>query len=93
MISLGAKKVVVPGLYTIFRLPIYRTAFPGSPDMWEVNDDLAIHHNVRLARAIDKLNRDERPDAAVVYGDYYSAFESMESYAVGGTYIYYTTLE
>ncbi|XP_057772908.1 acetylajmalan esterase-like [Salvia miltiorrhiza] len=83
VISLGARKVVVPGLYTIFRLPIYRTAFPGNNDMFEVSDDLAIYHNALLQRAIDKFNQEESPDAMVIYGDYFTAYERLETYAVG----------
>lgn len=84
---MGANKVVVPGLYTIFQLPIYRTAFYGNSDMWEVNDDLAIYHNVQLIEAINKFNQEaENPNVAVVYGDYFSAYEALESYSVDGMY-------
>ncbi|XP_057804615.1 acetylajmalan esterase-like [Salvia miltiorrhiza] len=83
VINLGARKVVVPGLYTIFRLPIYRTAFGGNNDMFEASDDLAIYHNALLQRAIDKFNQEESPNAMVTYGDYFTAYERLETYAVG----------
>lgn len=78
---MGGKRVVVPGVYSIYQLPIFQMTFSNNPDMYEWSDDLAIHHNVQLRDAIDKLNRQERHDAVVAFADYYAAYRTVGDYS------------
>lgn len=77
---MGAKKVLVPGLHTIFDLPVYETAF--SQDTKIDGEDMTIYHNNQLEYAIKKLNKEERHDAVVFFGNYNSAFLTLKSYAL-----------
>ncbi|XP_057773042.1 acetylajmalan esterase-like [Salvia miltiorrhiza] len=83
VVSLGAKRVVVPGLYSVYQLPIFQMTFSDKPDMYEWSDDLAIYHNVQLEQAIDKFNQEESPNAIVAFADYYTAYRSIAYYSVG----------
>ncbi|KAH6820973.1 hypothetical protein C2S53_018428 [Perilla frutescens var. hirtella] len=83
VIGFGAKKVVVPGLYSIYRLPLFQTIFAGNPDMYTLSEDLAYQHNSELRSAIDKLKEEERRNAAVAFEDYAGAYSSLDNYALG----------
>lgn len=80
--------MVVPGLYTISGLPIYRTAFPKETS--EAKDDLAVRHNAQLQQAINKFKQEQMPYALITYLDYFSAYQTLQSYAASG--MYYTSL-
>lgn len=84
--SFGAKRVVVPGLYSMYRLPLHMMVFANNPDMYDFSDDLAIHHNAQLKRAINKLNEEQGPNAIVAYGNYFAAYLTLEEYQYHRTF-------
>ncbi|XP_057465115.1 acetylajmalan esterase-like [Actinidia eriantha] len=81
VISYGAVRVVVPGNFPIGCMPIYLTAFQTNNSaaydehhcLKHLNN-FSIYHNDQLKQAIEELKR-EYPNAVIVYGDYYNAFE------------------
>ncbi|KAL9147113.1 hypothetical protein ABFS82_13G153200 [Erythranthe guttata] len=83
VINSGAKRVVIPGNFPIGCLPIYKTAFQtnistaydDSQCLKQLNE-FAKYHNEQLQEAIEKLVQ-EKPNAIVVYGDYYNAYEFL----------------
>ncbi|CAA0400516.1 GDSL esterase/lipase [Arabidopsis thaliana] len=81
VIRAGAVNVVVPGNFPVGCFPIYLTSFPVK-DTKDYDDngclthlnEFAMDHNNQLQEAIASL-RKEFPDVAIVYGDYYNAFQ------------------
>ncbi|KAK9291715.1 hypothetical protein L1049_019664 [Liquidambar formosana] len=81
VIGYGALRVVVPGNFPIGCLPIYLSRFQttNSAAYDEQHclkglNDFAKYHNDHLQKAIEEL-RQENPNAFIVYGDYYNAFQ------------------
>ena len=75
--------MVVPGNFTIGCLPIFLTALQtnNSAAYDEFHclkgmNDFAIYYNDQLKQAIGDLIK-ENPNAVIVYGDYYNAFQSV----------------
>ena len=73
--------MVVPGNFPIGCVPVYLTLFHSnkSADYDEFHclkglNNLSIYHNDLLKQAIEDL-RKENPNAVIVYGDYYNAFQ------------------
>ncbi|CAD5330752.1 unnamed protein product [Arabidopsis thaliana] len=83
VIRAGAVNVVVPGNFPVGCFPIYLTSFPVK-DTKDYDDngclthlnEFAMDHNNQLQEAIASL-RKEFPDVAIVYGDYYNAFQYL----------------
>ncbi|KAM3752584.1 hypothetical protein ACB098_03G029900 [Castanea mollissima] len=81
VIGYGAVRVVVPGNFPIGCLPVYLTiyhtknsaAYDDFHCLKGLNN-LSIYHNDLLKQAIEDL-RKENPNAVIVYGDYYNAFQ------------------
>ncbi|GAV68886.1 Lipase_GDSL domain-containing protein [Cephalotus follicularis] len=81
VIGYGGMRVVVPGNFPTGCLPIYLTGFQTNNSaaydefqcLKELND-LSIYHNQHLQQAIQEL-KEENPNAIIVYGDYYNAFQ------------------
>uniref|UniRef100_A0A2N9H015 SGNH hydrolase-type esterase domain-containing protein n=1 Tax=Fagus sylvatica TaxID=28930 RepID=A0A2N9H015_FAGSY len=87
VIGFGAARVVVPGNFPIGCSPIYLTAFQtnNSAAYDEFHcllglNDLSMYHNYQLKQAIKDL-RKENPNAIIVYGDYYNAFQWVHHHA------------
>ncbi|KAH7847994.1 hypothetical protein Vadar_032551 [Vaccinium darrowii] len=81
VIDFGAARVVVPGNFPVGCFPIYLTAFQTNNsyayDFHHCLEDLnrfSKHHNHKLKKAIRELQI-EYPTVAIVYGDYYHAFQ------------------
>ena len=78
--------MVVPGNFPIGCLPIYLTAFETNNSTSAYDEfnclkdfnDFAEYFNERLQQAIEDL-RNENPDTAIVYADYYTAFKWLFS--------------
>ncbi|XP_052172275.1 acetylajmalan esterase-like [Diospyros lotus] len=81
VIQYGAVRVVVLGNFPIGCFPLYLTVFEANDTtaydehhcLKELNG-LSIYHNNHLKKAIKELKQ-EFPNAVIVYGDYYNAFE------------------
>ncbi|GMP40141.1 hypothetical protein CsSME_00010702 [Camellia sinensis var. sinensis] len=81
VIHYGAVRVVVSGNFPIGCLPIYLTGFQ-TKDHAAYDENLCLkelnsfsmYHNERLQHAIEDL-KIEFPNAVIVYGDYYNAFQ------------------
>ncbi|KAI3456788.1 hypothetical protein Pfo_013451 [Paulownia fortunei] len=87
VINLGATRLVIPGNFPIGCLPIYQTAFQSNvSEAYDENqclkqlNDFATHHNEQLQEAIHNLKQ-EKPNAIVVYGDYYNAYQFLLQFA------------
>ncbi|KAK6149419.1 hypothetical protein DH2020_016944 [Rehmannia glutinosa] len=87
VINLGAQKVVIPGNFPIGCLPIYQTVFQSNiATDYDENqclnqfNEIAKYHNEQLQQAIFKLQQ-EKPNAIVVYGDYYNAYQFLLKFA------------
>ncbi|CAI9094319.1 OLC1v1030039C1 [Oldenlandia corymbosa var. corymbosa] len=82
VIGLGATRVVVPGNFPIGCLPVYRDNPIDGSGGYDSNqclaglNRLAIAHNEVLKEAIEQL-KEEYPNTAIVYADYYNAFLSV----------------
>ncbi|EFH49386.1 GDSL-motif lipase/hydrolase family protein, partial [Arabidopsis lyrata subsp. lyrata] len=81
VIRAGAVNVVVPGNFPVGCFPIYLTSFPvKDPKAYDDKgclkhlNEFAMDHNNQLQGAIASL-RKEFPGVAIVYGDYYNAFQ------------------
>lgn len=88
VISVGATRVVVPGLFPIGCFPLYLTAFQtNNSNAYDKNkclkelNSFSKYHNGKLQEAIQELKR-EYPHVVIVYGDYYHAFEWLYNHAV-----------
>lgn len=100
VINVGAKRVVIPGNFPIGCLPIYKTAFQSNISAaYDENqclkhlNEFAEYHNEELQEAIHTLKQ-EKPNAVIVYGDYYSAYQFLLQLATSqGMYIYRVQLE
>lgn len=80
VISLGATNIVVPGNLPIGCVPLYLAKFATSDsskydELLCLKDynDFSMFYNEQLVQAILQL-RQEHPDVAIVYADYYSAY-------------------
>lgn len=80
VIDFGAVRVVVPGNFPVGCFPIYLTQFrtndSAAYDRFHCLRDLnnlSFHHNELLQQAIQEL-KNEHPNVAIIYGDYYTAF-------------------
>ncbi|KAK4492945.1 hypothetical protein RD792_000272 [Penstemon davidsonii] len=87
VISFGATRVVVPGNLPIGCLPIYQTAFQTNiSKSYDDNQCLkelngfAMYHNEQLQQALVNLKQ-EKPNAIIIYGDYYNAYQFLHEYA------------
>ncbi|EOA19691.1 hypothetical protein CARUB_v10003448mg, partial [Capsella rubella] len=83
VIRTGAVNVVVPGNFPVGCFPIYLTSFPvKDPKAYDDQgclkhlNEFAMDHNNQLQEAIASL-RKEFPHVAIVYGDYYNAFQNV----------------
>ncbi|KAF9610532.1 hypothetical protein IFM89_022904 [Coptis chinensis] len=83
VIRAGAVRVVVPGNFPIGCIPIYLTSFPSDdPSAYDDTNclrnlnEFAVYHNDYLRRALQPLRR-EYPRVVILYGDYYTAFQSV----------------
>lgn len=83
VIRLGAHRIVVPGNFPVGCFPIYLNAFPTTDP--KAYDDMkclkrlnrfAQFHNNYLQMALNNLQK-ENPDVVILYGDYYTAFQSV----------------
>ncbi|KAG7549415.1 GDSL lipase/esterase [Arabidopsis thaliana x Arabidopsis arenosa] len=81
VIRAGAVNVVVPGNFPVGCFPIYLASFPvKDPKAYDDKgclkhlNEFAMDHNNQLQEAIASL-RKEFPGVAIVYGDYYNAFQ------------------
>ncbi|CAO2179228.1 unnamed protein product [Urochloa humidicola] len=80
LISLGAKKLVVPGNFPIGCVPLYLSIFPSQKeDYYDEQtgcikwlNEFAEHHNRMLQEELEKL-RNLYPDVTIIYADYYGA--------------------
>lgn len=88
IVSYGAVKVVVPGIFPNGCFPIYLTLFQTNDssayDQHRCLKDFnafAYYHNEKLQEAIQELKK-EYPDVVIVYGDYYRAFLWLFDHAV-----------
>ncbi|CAL4948751.1 unnamed protein product [Urochloa decumbens] len=80
LISLGAKKLVVPGNFPIGCVPLYLSIFPSQKeDYYEEQtgcikwlNEFAEYHNRMLQEELEKL-RNLYPDVTIIYADYYGA--------------------
>ncbi|KAL3614831.1 hypothetical protein CASFOL_040492 [Castilleja foliolosa] len=84
VVSLGAKRVVVPGNFPIGCLPIYKTAFQTNiSTAYDENNclkqlnEFSTYHNAELQNGIRKMIEEEKPNAIVVYADYYRAYQFL----------------
>ncbi|KAL2245212.1 UNVERIFIED_CONTAM: Acetylajmalan esterase [Sesamum indicum] len=83
VIEVGGNRVVIPGNFPIGCLPIYKTAFQTNISAaYDKNhclkhlNDFAKYHNKELQNAIYTLKQ-EKPNAVIVYGDYYNAYQFL----------------
>ncbi|KAK6246028.1 hypothetical protein SCA6_009118 [Theobroma cacao] len=83
VVGYGATRVIVPGNFPIGCLPIYLSGFQSSDSTaydrfhcLKGLNNLAIHHNKLLKHAIKELRKD-LPNAIIVYGDYYNAYQKL----------------
>ncbi|KAG5541586.1 hypothetical protein RHGRI_021427 [Rhododendron griersonianum] len=88
IVSYGAVKVVVPGIFPNGCFPIYLTLFQTNDssayDKHRCLKDInafAYYHNEKLLEAIQEFKK-EYPDVVIVYGDYYRAFLWLFDHAV-----------
>ncbi|CAL4955784.1 unnamed protein product [Urochloa decumbens] len=80
LISLGAKKLVVPGNFPIGCVPLYLSIFPSQKeDYYDEQtgcikwlNEFAEYHNRMLQEELEKL-RNVYPDVTIIYADYYGA--------------------
>ncbi|CAO2170622.1 unnamed protein product [Urochloa humidicola] len=80
LISLGAKKLVVPGNFPIGCVPLYLSIFPSQKeDYYDEQtgcikwlNEFAEYHNRMLQEELEKL-RNLYPDVTIIYADYYGA--------------------
>ncbi|CAO2191029.1 unnamed protein product [Urochloa humidicola] len=80
LISLGAKKLVVPGNFPSGCVPLYLSIFPSQKeDYYDEQtgcikwlNEFAEHHNRMLQEELEKL-RNLYPDVTIIYADYYGA--------------------
>ncbi|CAL4962663.1 unnamed protein product [Urochloa decumbens] len=80
LISLGAKKLVVPGNFPIGCVPLYLSIFPSQKeDYYDEQtgcikwlNEFAEYHNRMLQEELEKL-RNLYPDVSIIYADYYGA--------------------
>ncbi|KAL7130757.1 hypothetical protein ABFS83_13G155700 [Erythranthe nasuta] len=87
VLNLGARRVVIPGIFPLGCLPIYKTLFQSNVStnydehqcLNQLND-LARSHNEQLQEGINSLMR-ENPNAVLVYGDYYQAYKHLHRIA------------
>ncbi|GER31606.1 GDSL-like Lipase/Acylhydrolase family protein [Striga asiatica] len=87
-IDLGAKRVVVPGNFPTGCLPIYKTAFQTNNSSDYDNNlclkqlnEFAVYHNRELQNGINRMIQEEKPNALIVYADYYNAYEFLLHFA------------
>ncbi|KAL3849179.1 hypothetical protein ACJIZ3_011061 [Penstemon smallii] len=87
IISFGATRVVVPGNFPIGCLPIYQTAFQTNiSESYDDNqclkdlNEFSMYHNEQLQQALVNLKQ-EKPNAIIIYGDYYNAYQFLHEYA------------
>ncbi|XP_060217673.1 acetylajmalan esterase-like [Lycium barbarum] len=83
VISQGATRVLVPGIYPLGCLPLYLTSFPDNNASAYDNlgclrnyNDFASYHNRYVNRAIANLQR-SFPNVSIVYGDFYDAILTL----------------
>ncbi|KAF7137668.1 hypothetical protein RHSIM_Rhsim07G0189500 [Rhododendron simsii] len=88
IVSFGAVKVVVPGIFPNGCFPIYLTLFQTNDSSaydkhrcLKDTNAFANYHNEKLQEAIQELKK-EYPDVVIVYGDYYRAFLWLFDHAV-----------
>ncbi|XP_059654414.1 GDSL esterase/lipase At5g03980-like [Cornus florida] len=81
VIQYGAVRVVVPGNFPIGCFPIYLTGFKTNDlSAYDENhclkalNSFSMYHNDCLQKAIEGLKQ-EYPNAIIVYGDHYNAFQ------------------
>ncbi|KAL6964712.1 acetylajmaline esterase [Sarracenia purpurea var. burkii] len=89
VISFGATKVIVPGTFpvgcfaaTLSTLPI---PIPGAFDQNQCLvplNQFATYYNSYLQNSIEEL-RKQFPNAIILYGDYYNAYEEIFKYRIG----------
>ncbi|PIM98409.1 Chlorogenate--glucarate O-hydroxycinnamoyltransferase [Handroanthus impetiginosus] len=74
--SFGATRIVVPGNFPIGCLPIYKTAF-------QTNISTAYDENQCLKQLNEfaKYHNAQLPNAVIVYGDYYNAYQFLLKFA------------
>nr|CAB3477601.1 unnamed protein product [Digitaria exilis] len=80
LISLGAKKLVVPGNFPIGCVPLYLSIFPSQKgDYYDEQtgcikwlNEFSEYHNKMLKDELEKL-RNLYPDVTIIYADYYGA--------------------
>ncbi|KAL6578186.1 hypothetical protein OROMI_010514 [Orobanche minor] len=83
IIQAGARRIIVPGNFPVGCIPIYLTSFPsqdpraydGMGCLSHLNE-FATYHNNYLKGALQQLRR-EFPNIVILYGDYYTAFQSV----------------
>ncbi|CAA0826344.1 GDSL esterase/lipase, partial [Striga hermonthica] len=87
-IELGAKRVVVPGNFPVGCVPIYKTAFQtNNSSAYDNNrclkhlNEFAEYHNRELQNGIKRMIQEEKPNAIIVYADYYRAYEFLLRFA------------
>lgn len=87
ILGYGALTVVVPGNFQIGCLPYYLTAFKtNDSSAYDEHhclkrfNEISVYHNDHLKKAIEEL-RNEHPNATIIYGDYYNAFQWLLSHA------------
>ncbi|KAK9697276.1 hypothetical protein RND81_08G026500 [Saponaria officinalis] len=83
IISLGATRVIVPGNFPIGCMTVFLALFKSNDtSMYDDHKCLkhlnrfAKFHNDKLQKAIRELRKDH-PNAAIVYADYYTAFNEV----------------
>lgn len=83
VIRLGAVRIVVPGNFPVGCFPIYLSSFPSTnPLAYDDKgclsglNEFASYHNSYLQQSLALL-RQEFPHAVILYGDYYTAFQSV----------------
>ncbi|KAF9623038.1 hypothetical protein IFM89_036019 [Coptis chinensis] len=83
VIQAGAVRIVVPGNFPVGCFPIYLTSFPNNnprayDNMGCLSDlnQFARFHNSYLQGALEGLRR-EYPNVVILYGDYYTALQSV----------------
>ncbi|CAL5339549.1 unnamed protein product [Camellia sinensis] len=87
VIHFGAVRVVVPGNFPVGCFPIYLTVFQTNDSAaydehycLKQFNELTMYYNDHLQQAIEELKH-EYPNAVIVYGDYYNAFQWLLHFA------------
>jgi hypothetical protein len=80
LVSLGAKKLVVPGNFPIGCVPLYLAIFPSQKEGYYdeqtgcINwlNEFTEYHNKMIQEELEKLQK-LHPDVTIIYADYYGA--------------------